>query len=228
MTDPAPRDSRVPDSRFPVSTKLNAWNRWLSLQAYGLFTSTLFRARAAIAARRFERFACVSRGAMLRKHPKLVFEDHCLGPVWVESVRAIDQPSCVIIHLHGGAFVFGSPNSYRNRAMRLSYRCKAEVFMPDYRLAPEHRGFCFSIQCLPPSITRKRRRRSSVVVTCVSGVCETTLSSNSPIDRARSMSRDTITGPVLVVSLTLRKLQTRRLTKSSSFARRRDLRSISI
>lgn len=138
MADPAPRDSRIPDLRFPVP--LNAWKRWLSLQAYGLFTSTLFRARTAPRSlrARFERFACVSRGAMLRKHPKLVFEDHRLGPVWVESVRAIDQPSCVIIHLHGGAFVFGSPNSYRNRAMRLSYRCKAEVFVPDYRLAPEH------------------------------------------------------------------------------------------
>jgi acetyl esterase/lipase len=32
----------------------------------------------------------------------------------------------------------GSPASYRNRAMRLSYRCHAEVFVPDYRLAPEH------------------------------------------------------------------------------------------
>jgi acetyl esterase/lipase len=32
----------------------------------------------------------------------------------------------------------GSPASYRNRAMRVSYRCNAEVFVPDYRLAPEH------------------------------------------------------------------------------------------
>jgi acetyl esterase/lipase len=32
----------------------------------------------------------------------------------------------------------GSPASYRNRAMRLSYRCHAEVFVPAYRLAPEH------------------------------------------------------------------------------------------
>ena len=32
----------------------------------------------------------------------------------------------------------GSPASYRNRAMRVSYRCNAEVFVPAYRLAPEH------------------------------------------------------------------------------------------
>jgi hypothetical protein len=32
----------------------------------------------------------------------------------------------------------GSPASYRNRTMRLSYRCDAEVFVPAYRLAPEN------------------------------------------------------------------------------------------
>lgn len=87
---------------------------------------------------RFERFGRVSRQAILRKHPKVAFEDHRVGPLWMESVRAVDQPNCVIVHLHGGAFIFGSPASYRNRAMRLSYRCKAEVFVPDYQLAPEH------------------------------------------------------------------------------------------
>jgi epsilon-lactone hydrolase len=34
--------------------------------------------------------------------------------------------------------VMGSPSSYRSRAVRLSYRCNAEVLVPDYRLAPEH------------------------------------------------------------------------------------------
>jgi monoterpene epsilon-lactone hydrolase len=32
----------------------------------------------------------------------------------------------------------GSSGSYRERAKRLSYQCHAEVFIPDYRLAPEH------------------------------------------------------------------------------------------
>jgi acetyl esterase/lipase len=44
----------------------------------------------------------------------------------------------VLLYLHGGAFVMGSPSSYRSRAVRLSYRCNAEVLVPDYRLAPEH------------------------------------------------------------------------------------------
>ena len=140
MISTAPRDSHFSGSHPPISKKLSAWKRWLSLLGYGLFTSTLFRARTAprTLRARFERFGQVGRKSISRKYPKVVFEDHRLGPLWIESVRAVDQPSCVIIHLHGGAYVFGSPASYRNRAMRLSYRCKAEVFVPDYRLAPEH------------------------------------------------------------------------------------------
>jgi len=141
MTDPrSPRDSRASDRPRPTTTTLGGLKRWLSLLAYGLFTSALYRARTAprTLRARFERFARVSREAIQRKYPKVVFEDHRPGPLWVESVRAVDRPSCVIIHLHGGAFIFGSPASYRDRGMRLSYRCKAEVFVPDYRLAPEH------------------------------------------------------------------------------------------
>ncbi|MFT3923237.1 MAG: alpha/beta hydrolase fold domain-containing protein [Myxococcales bacterium] len=114
--------------------------RSLSLQAYGLFTSLLFRADTppSIMRSRFERFGYVSREAMLRKHPRLVFGDHRHHGLSIESVCAIEGPACVVIHLHGGAFLFGSAASYRNRAMRLSFRLGAEVFLPDYRLAPEH------------------------------------------------------------------------------------------
>jgi acetyl esterase/lipase len=87
---------------------------------------------------RFERLSRVSRKNIQRKFPKVVFADHAAGEVGIESVCAVDSPARVILYLHGGAFFMGSPASYRNRAMRLSYRCNAEVFVPDYRLAPEH------------------------------------------------------------------------------------------
>lgn len=121
-------------------TTLPAWQRWLSLRAYGLFTRALFRARTRpeVMRARFERFASVRREALQRKHPKLVFEDHRIGALSLEALCAVEAPSCVAIHLHGGAFVFGSLATYRNRAMRFSYRLNAEVFVPDYRLAPEH------------------------------------------------------------------------------------------
>jgi len=119
---------------------MSAIERFLSVRAYGLFARTLFRAhtRPEVMRARFERFARVSRHALVEKHPGLAFEDHRLGGLAVEAVCAVPAPSCAVIHLHGGAFVFGSPASYRNRAMRLSYRLNAEVFVPDYRLAPEH------------------------------------------------------------------------------------------
>lgn len=119
---------------------LSPWKRWLSLRAYGLITSTLFGATTPpkTMRSRFERFGGVSRPSMRRKFPKLVFGDHAVDRLVIESVCAVESPVRVILYLHGGAFFMGSPTSYRNRAMRLSYRCQAEVFVPDYRLAPEH------------------------------------------------------------------------------------------
>jgi monoterpene epsilon-lactone hydrolase len=119
---------------------LSPWKRWLSLRAYGLVTSALFGAATPPMTMRgrFERLSRVSREAMRRKFPELVFGDHAVDGLAIESVCAVESPTRVILYLHGGAFFMGSPASFRNRAMRLSYRCHAEVFVPDYRLAPEH------------------------------------------------------------------------------------------
>lgn len=117
-----------------------AWKRWLSVQTYGLVTRSLFPAHGSPLAMRarFERFARTPREKLCRKYPELVFEDHFFGNRGMESVKAVEAPSCVLMHLHGGAYFMGTPASYRSRTMRLSYRCNAEVFTPDYRLAPEH------------------------------------------------------------------------------------------
>jgi monoterpene epsilon-lactone hydrolase len=117
-----------------------SWKRWVSLRAYGLVTSTLFGATSSplTMRARFERLSCVSREKLQRKYPGLLFRDHTVDELAIESIRAVEAPTRVVLYLHGGAFFMGSPASYRNRAMRLSYRCNAEVFVPDYRLAPEH------------------------------------------------------------------------------------------
>lgn len=103
-------------------------------------TSTLFGAATPPLKMRsrFERLSRVSRESIRRKFPKVMFADHAAGNVAIESVCAVESPARVILYLHGGAFFMGSPASYRNRVMRLSYRCNAEVFVPDYRRAPEH------------------------------------------------------------------------------------------
>jgi monoterpene epsilon-lactone hydrolase len=117
------------------------WRRWLSIQTYGLVTRTLFRPATPPAAMRarFERLAARSREQLRRRFPQLQFADHQVGRLPVESVCALEAPLCTILQLHGGAFVFGSIASYRDRARVLSHRCQAEVFLPEYRLAPEHR-----------------------------------------------------------------------------------------
>lgn len=119
---------------------LAQWRRWVSLRAYGLVTSSLFGASTSplTMRARFERFGRVSREKLQRKFPSLRFQDHLVGELVVESICAVEVPARVILYLHGGAFFMGSPASYRNSAMRLSYRCCAEVFVPAYRLAPEH------------------------------------------------------------------------------------------
>lgn len=55
---------------------------------------------------------------------------------WVTHVRS--DPSRVVMHVHGGAFVAGSPRTHRGIARGLAHIAKARVFMPEYRLAPEH------------------------------------------------------------------------------------------
>lgn len=44
----------------------------------------------------------------------------------------------VVLYLHGGGFVFGSPKVYAALAGQLAQRLGARVVLPRYRLAPEH------------------------------------------------------------------------------------------
>lgn len=43
-----------------------------------------------------------------------------------------------LLYLHGGAFVLGSAEAFRNLAGQLATRAGLACFVPDYRLAPEH------------------------------------------------------------------------------------------
>ncbi|UVE94570.1 alpha/beta hydrolase [Dietzia sp. B32] len=62
------------------------------------------------------------------------------GPVpglWVGRKRFFDSDK-VIYHVHGGGFTFGSPWSHKALASRIASETGVPVFLPDYRLAPEH------------------------------------------------------------------------------------------
>jgi len=56
---------------------------------------------------------------------------------WIDTPGA--DPGRVLLYLHGGGYVIGSPTTHRLLAGRLSAALGARVLLLDYRLAPEHR-----------------------------------------------------------------------------------------
>ena len=44
----------------------------------------------------------------------------------------------IVLYLHGGAYVIGSPRTHRDLILRIARRCRARVLTIDYRLAPEN------------------------------------------------------------------------------------------
>ena len=58
---------------------------------------------------------------------------------WVERVDAATAPRRTILFLHGGGYYFCSPETHRSITLALATGAEARVFVPDYRLAPEHR-----------------------------------------------------------------------------------------
>ncbi|MES2259386.1 MAG: alpha/beta hydrolase [Pseudomonadota bacterium] len=54
----------------------------------------------------------------------------------------------VLLYLHGGGFFTHLPRAYRRFAQRLADACRATVYLPDYRLAPEHRYPAATDDCL--------------------------------------------------------------------------------
>jgi len=57
-----------------------------------------------------------------------------------EFVRGRDRAAAsgTVLYLHGGAYCLGSPATHRSITSHLARRAGAEVFVADYRLAPEH------------------------------------------------------------------------------------------
>jgi acetyl esterase/lipase len=47
-------------------------------------------------------------------------------------------PDRVLLYLHGGGYVMGSPRTHRELATRIACEAAARVLLLDYRLAPEH------------------------------------------------------------------------------------------
>jgi monoterpene epsilon-lactone hydrolase len=54
-----------------------------------------------------------------------------ITPAQVEGDR-------VLFYIHGGAYIVGGPGGYHGLAAAFATALKARVYLPDYRLAPEH------------------------------------------------------------------------------------------
>jgi cation diffusion facilitator CzcD-associated flavoprotein CzcO/acetyl esterase/lipase len=68
------------------------------------------------------------------------YTDAVVGGVageWVEAVAAAPNADLTVLYLHGGGFVGCSPRTHRPLTAALALH-GARVFVPDYRLAPEH------------------------------------------------------------------------------------------
>ncbi|MEX2392869.1 MAG: alpha/beta hydrolase [Actinomycetota bacterium] len=55
-----------------------------------------------------------------------------------EWVKPSQEEPGVILYLHGGAYVAGSPRTHRNLTTRLAEQTNHRVLAIDYRMAPEH------------------------------------------------------------------------------------------
>lgn len=64
------------------------------------------------------------------------FDLNGIGAEWVRHRHA--SKDHVLLYLHGGAYVMGSPNTHRKLTARLSRVAHVSVLCIDYRLAPEH------------------------------------------------------------------------------------------
>ncbi len=54
------------------------------------------------------------------------------------SPPASDQPAVIVLYLHGGGYLFGSPKTHRQVLIAMAQAFQAPAYGLDYRLAPEH------------------------------------------------------------------------------------------
>jgi acetyl esterase/lipase len=119
-----------------MSARLIALNFWLRLRERPFLARVKdpveMRARFARTARRAFRL----RADVNFSDDRIVTETRAINALWVSAGRADRRR--VILYLHGGAFIAGSPATHRHVAADLAAATGARAFLPDYRLAPEH------------------------------------------------------------------------------------------
>jgi phosphinothricin tripeptide acetyl hydrolase len=87
-----------------------------------------------------ERRAQYERAEKVFRTPSDVKVERVNAPVapaeWLRPPSA--EPGRVVLYLHGGGYVIGSPRSHRHLAAAIAGAAGASALLLDYRLAPEH------------------------------------------------------------------------------------------
>lgn len=77
-------------------------------------------------------------GAAWRLRPGIAIDSVCCGQVECERLRWREMGGVTLLYFHGGGYLSCSPQTHRPNTVTLTRLLRAEAFVPDYRLAPEH------------------------------------------------------------------------------------------
>lgn len=72
---------------------------------------------------------------------RTVVKDGAIEGEWVkpkDAARVRPRSEGVVLYLHGGSYLFGSPRTHADTIARVALASEREVFALEYRLAPEH------------------------------------------------------------------------------------------
>jgi acetyl esterase/lipase len=81
------------------------------------------------------------------EHPSLSTEVVGIAGVTVRVVKSAVSTNAIVLYLHGGGWVLGSPDTHARIVQELALRTRATVLVPDYGLAPENRFPAALEQC---------------------------------------------------------------------------------
>jgi acetyl esterase/lipase len=79
-------------------------------------------------------------GRLLKKAVGVTVEATEVNGLYAEWLRPKHKRSdCVLLYLHGGAYVLGSCRTHRKMVSHIAREAGINALMPEYRLAPEHK-----------------------------------------------------------------------------------------
>ena len=76
---------------------------------------------------------------LAQKHAGVTYEEINLGDIRTWKVTSENSnPEKILLYFHGGAYVVGNPEAYYPMMSYLAASTGFTIYVPDYRLAPEH------------------------------------------------------------------------------------------